>query len=235
MQRAGTSRPPPPRGNRSPGLGPQRTRRAQAPPHTLPATSSSSSSRALPPTSSPDRAHSATETRRRGEPPPDPGPLAPGSGGVFLARGPHSLICAPSHLLHTVKKEFSTPCPPPPWPGRRNRSCQPPPGEAGPSRTHPEPQLRQHERWALRGPGSRATGRSPSSRPELGPRLTGPLPLCWPPARPPSRQHRKRPRAPCRLRRVRARRASGRGAQEGSQPSWRPAWGRGGAARLSRD
>lgn len=49
----------------------------------------------------------------------NPGPLAPGSGSVFLARAhPHThtpLICAPFHLLfHTVKKLFSLnsyPCP----------------------------------------------------------------------------------------------------------------------------
>ncbi|KAF6113822.1 forkhead box P4 [Phyllostomus discolor] len=75
--------------------------------------------------------HSGGPARRRSsdkfcspKPPlSDPGPLAPGSGGVFSSqRPPTPLICAPSHLLfHTVKKKFSTlKLLLPPWPGWRN-------------------------------------------------------------------------------------------------------------------
>lgn len=198
-QRAGTSRPP--KGKQTPDLGPQRTRRAQAPPHTLPATSSSSS--ALLP-----HQLSRQGLQRHGDPQAGqatPKPRAPRTWlwRVLLARGPHfPHLCSP-HLLHTVKKNFSTLMPTRPGRGGGTDVANHPQKKPAPL-TRPCGAL-----------GSRATGCSPPSRPELGPRLTGLCPLLA--TRPPAFQGaQEEAPCPCCPRRVPARRTSGRRAQEGS-------------------
>lgn len=107
----------------------QRTRRAQTPPQTFLRPSPTSENRLSrhhqqqqgppPPPALPYRAPQRHGDPQAGLSLSNPGPLAPGSGSVFLARAhPHThtpLICAPFHLLfHTVKKLFSLnsyPCP----------------------------------------------------------------------------------------------------------------------------
>lgn len=137
-QRAGTSRPP--KGKQTPDLGPQRTRRAQAPPHTLPATSSSSS--ALLP-------HQLSRQGLQCNGDPQAGRATP------RPRAPHTWLwrrsssqrpALPSSVLPPpspyCEEKLLHPDAHPPWPGGGTEVANhPPPKETSPSHAHPEPQL----------------------------------------------------------------------------------------------